>query len=262
MTDSERTIEPASQCGRLLIVEDDRSLRETLSETFEAGGYEVHTAKDGREAETALFARHYDLILLDVMLPHRNGIDLLRDLRRAKVATPVLLLTVKNRENDKVVGFDAGADDYVTKPFSLRELEGRVRALVRRGRAASPVAPSRSSPTVPGRFRLGPCEVDLEQFVVTSDDARTPLSQKEARMLALLAAVEGRVVTRDEFLEQIWGDDVVSHRTIDTHVLHLRQKVEPDPTSPRYLVTVHGVGYRLEGARAPDDNHQGPEQYP
>lgn len=229
--------------GRLLIVEDDASLRETLADSFELEGYSVESAADGREAESQIFSRHFDAIVLDVMLPYRSGIDLLKAARAEGLTTPVLLLTVKNRESEKVEGFDLGADDYVTKPFSLVELKARVRALVRRSR---PQRNDRPEIAGPDRFRVGSVEIDLEQFVVIREGQKTSISQKEAQMLRLLAAAEGRAVSREDFLDQIWGEDIVSQRTIDTHVLHLRQKLEADSARPALLLTVHGVGYRLD----------------
>ncbi|MCA8959218.1 MAG: response regulator transcription factor [Planctomycetes bacterium] len=226
---------------RLCIVEDDRSLRETLADAFTLEGYEVETAADGNEATTLLFGRHFDVVILDVMLPGRGGFEILRDLRAERLSTPVLMLTVRSEENDKVLGLELGADDYLTKPFSLRELVARVKALVRRQRQDFD-----AKATVPRRFHVGPTEVDLERYALTRGDDQFAISPREARILEILFQASGRVVTRDAFLQRVWGPDApVGNRTIDTHVLNLRQKLEPDSASPQYLLTVHGVGYRL-----------------
>jgi two-component system alkaline phosphatase synthesis response regulator PhoP len=192
-----------------------------------------------------VFARHFDLVLLDVMLPARGGFEILREMRAQGIASPVLMLTVRGDESDKVLGFDLGADDYVTKPFSLRELLARVRALLRRGRPAPPDATAKTPPT-PDRFVIGDAEVDLAAYRVTLDGTAHPLSPREAAILALLHREAGRVVSRDRFLDEVWGREVyVGHRTVDTHVLNLRQKIERDPRQPIHILTVHGVGYRL-----------------
>lgn len=230
--------------SRVLIVEDDRTLRETLGEALEQEGYSVTSAADGSTATDLVFARHFDLVLLDVMLPARGGFEVLRDMREHGLRTPVLMLTVRGDESDKVLGFDLGADDYVTKPFSLRELLARVRAHLRRARNAGGATSDEPKPTE--RFQIGEAGVDLTSYSVSLGDDVHPLSPREAAMLVLLHREAGRVVSRDRFLDEVWGDAVyVGHRTIDTHVLNLRQKVEVDPRRPRHLLTVRGVGYRL-----------------
>ncbi len=229
--------------ARLLVVEDDRSLRTGLADAFDHEGYNVTTAEDGKVATELVFSRHFDIVILDLMLPHRGGLEILKDIREHGLTIPVLLLTVRGDENDKVLGFELGADDYLTKPFSLRELTVRVKALLRRGK----INPSGSRTENPVRFRLGPTDVDLGTFQVSRAGRIEALSSKEASILALLHRWGERVVSRDRFLEEIWGEDpFVSHRTVDTHVLNLRQKVEVDPKKPRHILTVHGVGYRLQ----------------
>lgn len=228
---------------RILLVEDDRSLRETLADALELEGYAVSTAEDGNLGTELAFSRHFDLIVLDLMLPGRGGLEILRDLRAQEMAVPVLLLTVRSDENDKVIGFELGADDYVTKPFGLRELIARVKALLRRAGATS-----RGS--AEGRtarpFRVGETLVDLASFRLSRGEDEYTLSPREAGILRLLYEEEGRAVSRSRFLNELWGEDAaVTNRTIDTHVLHLRQKLEEDASSPRHLLTVHGIGYRL-----------------
>ncbi len=223
---------------RILLVEDDRTLRTALRDALTGEGHEVATAADGHEARAALREHRFDLLVLDVMLPGPSGLELLRELRRRDAATPVLLLTARGDEGDKVLGLELGADDYVTKPFSLRELLARVKAMLRR-REGTPSAAVQ-------QFMLGDARIDLASFTVERVGATATLSPKEASMLALLRQHDGRAVSRAAFLAQVWGgDEFVGDRTIDTHVLNLRQKVEVDPKRPRFLLTVHGIGYRL-----------------
>jgi len=235
--------------ARILIVEDDRTLRETLADALTQDGYDVTSAADGRAATDLVFSRSFRLVLLDVMLPARSGFEILREMRANGIATPVLMLTVRGDESDKVLGFDLGADDYVTKPFSLRELLARVRALLRRGptpvkSAAAAVAHAPDLP--PERFAIGDARVDLGAYRIVRAGATHPLSPREAAILVLLVREAGRVVSRDRFLDEVWGEEsLVGHRTIDTHILNLRQKIERDPSDPVHLLTVHGVGYRL-----------------
>ncbi len=230
--------------ARILVVEDDRTLRETLADALAQESYDVTTAADGHTATELVFARHFDLVLLDVMLPARGGFEILRDMRANSVDTAVLMLTVRGDESDKVLGFDLGADDYVTKPFSLRELLARVRALLRRGRPSG--ASGDESPPPPDQITIGDTVVDLTTYRVTTRQAEHTISPREAAILVLLHRESGRVVSRDRFLDEVWGrDSWVSHRTVDTHMLNLRQKIEPDPRRPAHLMTVRGIGYRL-----------------
>jgi len=224
---------------RILLVEDDRALRTALGDALTGEGHRITTAADGDEAMSVLRGQAFDLLVLDVMLPGPSGLEILRRLRIRDRDTPVLLLTARSSEGDKVLGLELGADDYVTKPFSLRELLARVKALLRRGERSGKTAPS-------GRFRLGDAEVDLDAYEVRRGDAVARLSPKEAAMLALLWNERGKVVSRARFLAEVWeGGGGVGDRTVDTHLLHLRQKLEADARAPRFLITVHGVGYRL-----------------
>ena len=232
---------------RILVVEDDPSLSLGLAEAFRLEGMEVETARDGRRAEELLFTRHFDLVILDLMLPGKSGLEILQEMRRQGLGTPVLVLTAKVEEDDRVLGLELGADDYVTKPFSKRELAARVRALLRRTRRNSP---GDGPPLVP--FFLGETLVDPPAYEIRRKGKTLPLSHTEARMLALLFSERDRVVTRNRFLLEIWGEDpLVGDRTVDTHVLNLRKKIEPRPGRPRYLLTVRGAGYKLVGARLP-----------
>lgn len=227
--------------ARVLIVEDDLALRTALVDAFKGEGYDVLSAADGGEATELVFGRRFDCLVLDLMLPIRGGLELLRELREEGLKAPVLILTAKGDENDRVLGLELGADDYVTKPFSLRELIARVKALLRR---AGAVAADGADST--GTFFIGDAEIDLDAYHVVRNGTREPLSPKEAAMLQLLRREMGKAVSRARFLQEVWGGDaMVGNRTVDTHMLNLRKKVEIDPKAPRHLLTVHGVGYRL-----------------
>lgn len=229
---------------QILLVEDDPGIRTVLADALQHDGHAVTTAQDGDEALAALRSSRFDLCILDIMLPGPGGLEVLERFRRRDQKSPVLLLTARSSESDKVLGLELGADDYVTKPFSLRELRARVRVLLRRVER-EPTAPS-------GQFRLGEVECDLDAYELRRDGQRQRLSPTEAALLALLWRQRGRVVERRQFLVEVWGGaGSVSDRTIDTHLLHLRKKIEPDPQSPRWLLTVHGVGYRLAVEAAP-----------
>jgi DNA-binding response OmpR family regulator len=234
---------------RILLVEDDRTLRTALTDALRGEGHDVQAAHDGHEARAALRELRFDLVVLDVMLPGPSGFELLRELRQRDGDTPVLLLTARGDESDKVLGLELGADDYVTKPFSLRELLARVKAMLRRRERLVPAAVE--------QFVLGDVQVDLAAFTLRRAGIVHALSPKEAAMLRLLRQRQGRAVSRADFLREVWGrDHFVGDRTIDTHVLNLRQKLEHDHKRPRHLLTVHGVGYRL--AEPHDDQPEPP----
>ncbi len=226
--------------ARLLVIEDDATLRDGLRAALRSEDFEVHTASDGEAGARRLAEEQFDLVLLDLMLPRRSGLDVLRGLRARDTDTPVLILTARGEESDKVLGLELGADDYVTKPFGIRELVARVRVQLRRGRKAVDDAPA--------PFRLGDRKIDLAAYrILHEDGGERALSPREAGILGLLYRARGRAVSRAEILDAVWGSGrYVSNRGIDTHVLHLRQKVEADPRRPRFLLTVHGVGYRLD----------------
>ncbi|MFK7741610.1 MAG: response regulator transcription factor [Planctomycetota bacterium] len=225
---------------RVLFVEDDRTIRTALTDALHGEGHEVIAAADGHEAEALLKQQRFDLCVLDVMLPGPSGLELLKGLRQRDDDTPVLLLTARGEEGDKVLGLELGADDYVTKPFSLRELLARVKAMLRRrGREEA------TASAFVEQFALGDVRIDLASFTLVRDGKEHALSPKEAAMLKLLRQRHGRAVSRADFLQDVWGGGYVGDRTIDTHVLNLRQKLERDHKQPQYLLTVHGVGYRL-----------------
>ena len=223
---------------RILFVEDDLTLRTALSDALTGEGHAVTTAADGHEARALLREQRFDLVVLDIMLPGPSGLELLRELRQKDGDTPVLLLSARGDEGDKVLGLELGADDYVTKPFSLRELLARVKAMLRRR--------DRSESALVEQFVLGPAQIDLAAFTLVRDGSHYTLSPKEAGMLRLLRQRGGRAVSRREFLLEVWGgDQFVGDRTIHTHMLNLRHKLERHHKQPQHLLTVHGVGYRL-----------------
>jgi len=227
----------------ILVVDDERTLRETLAEGLEEEGFAVFQAADGREAVEAFRRHHPDLILLDLMLPELSGTEVCRIIR-AESGVPILMLTAKSAEIDKVVGLELGADDYVTKPFSFRELLARVRALLRR-------AETQAQTTEPETIDLGAVKVDLAGRRLMRDGETLPVKPKAFDLLVFLLRNAGHVFTRDQLLEHVWGYDYAGEtRTVDVHVHWLRAQIEADPADPVYLETVRGVGYVLR--RRPD----------
>jgi two-component system alkaline phosphatase synthesis response regulator PhoP len=223
--------------SHLLIVEDDEGLREGLRRNFEYEGYQVSTAADGLAGLEAAVSLDPQLLILDVMLPGLNGFDVCRRLRAGGTTTPILLLTVKKEESDRVLGFDVGADDYVLKPFSVQELSGRVRALLRRTQA---------SPAESSRFRLGAVEVDFARHQVTRRGRTLKLSFREFELLRFLAGRRGEVVTREDLMKHVLGySPEATSRAIDNLIVHLRKKIEVDPRAPRHILTAYGIGYKL-----------------
>jgi DNA-binding response OmpR family regulator len=228
---------PEWMARTILVVEDEPTLRETLADALEADGFRVVSAADGREALTTFRAERPDLILLDLMLPELSGIEVTRIIR-AESGVPIVMLTAKDAELDKVVGLELGADDYVTKPFSLRELTARIRALFRRSEAAATAA---GAPTV---IDLGRVQADLAGHRLLRDGHALPVKPKAFELLAFLIRHPGQVFTRDQLLEHVWGYDYAGEtRTVDVHVHWLRSQIEDDPGQPAFIHTVRGVGY-------------------
>jgi DNA-binding response OmpR family regulator len=224
---------------RILIVEDDRALVRGLVENLRFEGHAVSHVARGDEALDRIRAERPHLLVLDVMLPGLSGFEICRQVRRRDRRLPILLLTARGDDVDKVMGLDLGADDYLTKPFSLSELLARVRALLRRAEDAD-------RPPPPRAIAFGDVAIDFERYVATRAGVPVHLTAREFALLAQLASRQGAAVRRDTLIDLVWGEDVsVTNRTVDTHVLSLRQKLEPDPARPRYLLTVHGVGYRF-----------------
>jgi len=223
---------------KILIVEDDRSLLETLKYNLRKEGYSVVTAVDGVEALEVARRDKPDLIILDIMLPKMSGFEVCRIIRKEMIV-PILMLTAKTEEVDKVVGLEIGADDYMTKPFSMRELLARIRAMLRRVEMHVPTI---------GTLKLGDIEVDISRHTITKGGNILSLTPKEFDLLAFLAKNRGLVFSRDQLLEKIWGYDYPGDtRTVDVHIRWLREKLEDNPAKPKRLVTVRGVGYKLEG---------------
>jgi DNA-binding response OmpR family regulator len=220
----------------ILVVEDEPTLRETLVDALEADGFRVIAAADGRQALERFRADRPDLILLDLMLPELSGVEVTRIIR-AESGVPIVMLTAKDSELDKVVGLELGADDYVTKPFSLRELTARVRALFRRAEVTGAAA-------TPATVDLGRVQADLAGHRLLRDGEALPVKPKAFELLAFLIRNPGQVFTRDQLLEHVWGYDYGGEsRTVDVHIHWLRSQIEEDPGQPLYLHTVRGVGY-------------------
>ena len=229
---------------RILLVEDDPSIVIGLRMNLEREGYQLELAEDGDAALERIREGEFDLVVLDVMLPKRNGYEVLDALRKEGNLTPVLMLSARSAEMDKVMGLDLGADDYIPKPFSVAELLARVRVALRRGRTQAGTAGADG-----GGWRMGEIEVDPARHQVRRAGSDVALTAKEFEVLQLLKAARGRVLSRQQIFDHVWGD---SHhgtlRTIDNFISQLRAKLEADPAAPRYLVTVRGVGYRLDPA--------------
>lgn len=224
----------------ILLVEDEEALRMTLTDRLKSEGYVIDCAEDGQKGLEKATGCPFDLIILDVMLPKRNGFDICRDIRQAGVATPVLLLTARGQTVDKVVGLKLGADDYVTKPFEMMELMARVEALLRR-------APTRSTDNGDlQQVQIGSLRVDLKGTEVLREGKPINLSAREFQLLRYFVEHRGATLSRDELLKQVWGyGSSTFTRTVDVHVASLRQKLEDDPKRPELIVTVLGMGYKF-----------------
>lgn len=225
--------------ARILLVDDEQSVQTLLTYPLRKDGYEVVSALDGREALDRFTEARFDLVVLDIMLPKLDGIEVCRRLR-SRSQVPIIMLTAKDDEIDKVLGLEMGADDYITKPFSVREFRSRVKAALRRAEMLSD-RPASNEP-----IQAGDLEVDFERRAVTARGSPVRLTYVEFEILSTLAGAPGRVMTREMLLEQVWGDSAYRDpRTIDVHIRHLREKLEQDPRQPEYLFTVRGVGYRF-----------------
>ncbi|MEU3847524.1 response regulator transcription factor [Micrococcus terreus] len=223
---------------RILIVEDEESLSDPLSYLLGKEGFEVEVVADGLDAVVQFDRSGADLILLDLMLPGQSGTEVCRQIRQ-RSNVPVIMLTAKDSEIDKVVGLELGADDYVTKPYSARELVARIRAVLRRQ--------GEPEELISATVQSGPVRMDIERHVVSVNGEAVSLPLKEFELLEMLLRNSGRVMTRGQLIDRVWGSDYVGDtKTLDVHVKRLRSKIEPDPSSPRYLVTVRGLGYKFE----------------
>ena len=238
-TANRNAAENAGRKNRILIVEDEPAMVAGLRDNFEYEGYEVISAADGAEGLTRALADNPDLVVLDVMMPRMSGLDVCKQLKTQRPALPIIMLTARGQEIDKVVGLELGADDYVTKPFSIRELMARVKAVLRR---ASPQAPA------PEVYRFSDVEVNVRANEVRRAGNLIDLSAKEFALLAYFISNPAETLSRDRLLDAVWGyDNYPNTRTVDTHIVHLRQKLEPNPEEPRFILTVHGSGYKFVG---------------
>ncbi len=228
-----------SKPARILVVEDEPNMVTGLRDNFEFEGYEVLTAMDGALGLQCALDESPDLIILDVMLPKMSGLEVCKQLRAKRPSVPIIMLTARGQEIDKVVGLELGADDYVTKPFSIRELLARVKAVLRR---------TQTLPKDQEQYSFGDVHVDLKKCQITRSGVPLELSSKEFDLLKHFICHPGETLSRDHLLEEVWGyDNYPTTRTVDTHLVRLRQKLEPDPLQPRFFLTVHGVGYRFVG---------------
>ena len=222
---------------RILIVEDESSIALALGDDLRREGYETEVAADGDTAAQMARSREWDLILLDVMLPGKDGFEVCRELRHAGIRTPILLLTARTHEAEKVLGLELGADDYVTKPYSARELRARVKALLRRSAAQTAEV-----------YRFGDAELDFNRCELRRGGKVVELTTLEYKLLAAFVKQTGHVLTREQLLDQVWGPGThITDRVVDNQVTNLRKKIEPEPDRPRYLVALRGLGYRFDG---------------
>jgi DNA-binding response OmpR family regulator len=240
MKAEERVKSSAGQpTAKILVVEDEPNMVAGLRDNFEFEGYQVITARDGVEGLQRALDESPDLVVLDVMMPRMSGLEVCKQLRAKRGSIPIIMLTARGQEVDKVVGLELGADDYVTKPFSIRELLARVKAVLRR----TSVLPKDQD-----RRSFGEVEVDLRKCRVLRSGKPIDISSKEFELLKYFIVHSGETLSRDRLLEDVWGyDNYPTTRTVDTHLVRLRQKLEPDPEQPQYFLTVHGTGYRFVG---------------
>jgi two-component system, OmpR family, alkaline phosphatase synthesis response regulator PhoP len=225
---------------RILLVEDEPGLALTLTDRLQAEGYAVETSQDGEDAFRRATSESFDLIILDIMLPLKNGFDVCRDLRQSGVSTPVLMLTARGKLMDRVVGLKLGADDYLVKPFEVMELLARIEALLRRAPAI--VAPEMES------YQFGDVRIDFRSAEVKRHGEKVELSAREFQLLRYFIEHRDTLISREELLEKVWGyESTPLTRTVDVHVAWLRQKLEANPRHPQYILTVHGMGYRFVG---------------
>ena len=223
--------------SRILVVEDEPPLALGLEDDLKLEGYEVEVVRDGETASRRAREQSFDLIILDVMLPRKDGFEVCRELRRAGLRTPVILLTAKTQESDKILGLELGADDYVTKPFSPRELRARVKAVLRR-----------AAGEMPEIYRFGDVEVDFTRYELRQAGKTVETTPIEFKLLAAFIRHRGHTLSRDKLLDEVWGRETfVTDRVVDTHITNLRKKIEPKPSKPRFLVSVRGMGYRFDG---------------
>ncbi len=222
---------------RILIIEDEESILMALEDDLKLEGYKVTGIEDGRQGLSMAKEGGYDLIILDIMLPKMNGFEVCKELRQAGVTIPILILTAKSQEIDKVLGLELGADDYVTKPFSPRELLARVKAILRR---------AKQTELGIDVYRFGDVELDFKKYEAAKNGAPIYLTRLEFALLQFLIKHKSQALSRDTILDEVWGKEVYAYpRTVDTHIAHLRKKIEDDPANPSYLLGVRGIGYKF-----------------
>ncbi len=222
---------------RILVVEDEPPIALGLEDDLKLEGYEVEVVRDGEMATRRAREQSFDLVILDVMLPRKDGFEVCRELRRGGLSTPVIFLSARTQESDKVLGLDLGAEDYVTKPFSPRELRARVKAALRRGAAA-----------LPQIYRFGDVEVDFTRCEVRRAAKPVETTATEFKLLTAFIRQRGHTLSRDKLLDEVWGRETfVTDRVVDTHITNLRKKIEPRPNQPQFLISVRGMGYRFDG---------------
>jgi two-component system alkaline phosphatase synthesis response regulator PhoP len=224
---------------KILVVEDEPSMASGLRDNFEYEGYEVMTAADGSEGLERALKESPDLVVLDVMMPKMSGLDVCKHLKTQRPSLPIIMLTARGQEIDKVVGLELGADDYVTKPFSIRELLARIKAVLRRAHAL---------PTEPESYSFNDVEINLRSYRVMRRGEPLSFSAKEFDLLKYFLCHPGETLSRDRLLDDVWGyDHYPTTRTVDAHIVRLRQKLEPNPEKPQFFLTVHGIGYKFVG---------------
>lgn len=224
---------------RILIIEDAPPIRMALEDDFKFEGYQVDSAATGTEGLEKAMDLDLDIIILDLMLPGLNGLDICKELRRRDIGTPIIMLTARSQEFDKVLGLELGADDYITKPFSPFELQARVKALLRRSEI-------RNHQTATATIHLGPFELDPSKYLFTKNSEPVQLTTIEFALMKLLMQHAGDVLKRDDILRSVWGDEVyVTPRTVDTHIANLRKKIEDDPEQSHWIIGIRGAGYKF-----------------
>ncbi|MFC2156147.1 response regulator transcription factor [Acidobacteriota bacterium] len=228
---------------KVLIIEDDRTIVEALADTFQFHDFDVATAANGQEGYRLFAKRKPDLIILDIMLPDLDGYDICKKIRKHNQHVPIIMLTAKSQESDKLLGFELGADDYVTKPFSVKELVARVKAVLKRSIPEKPNTKDEKGEPV----KVGKAMVNFKNFTIAREGVEQPMSPKECEILKLLVAHPDEMIDRDRIIDAIWGDEYFpSPRTIDNFILKLRNKIEENPKKPAHILTVHGAGYKLK----------------
>jgi two-component system alkaline phosphatase synthesis response regulator PhoP len=224
---------------RILIIEDARNIRMALEDDFKFEGYQVDTAATGPEGLEKALDLNLDIIILDLMLPELNGLEICKELRRRNIGTPIIMLTARSQEFDKVLGLELGADDYITKPFSPFELQARVKALLRRSEI-------RDQQSAAATLQFDPFELDPSKYTFTKNNVPVQLTTIEFSLMKLLMQHAGHVIKRDDILSSVWGEEVyVTPRTVDTHIANLRKKIEDDPEKSHWIAGIRGAGYKF-----------------